>query len=184
MSPRKHNPFVQYWINIWAGFWTALLGMKVTWDYLFDKTFTMRYPEEKPEIPETHRGFHRLEEGGCIACLQCQKVCPVDAISIEFVGRGKDAMLTRFDIDYSRCLYCSLCDDSCASKSLRMGPEFDKAGFSREEMVSHLARPKTKEEIDAHLKMLEEKEAERKAKLEAARKAKEAKEKKEEKEGT
>lgn len=176
---KQRNPFSQYWANVWSGIATTFIGMKLTLGYFFDyvifrKTFTMQYPEERPEVPDSHRGLHRLDEKGCLVCMACAKVCPVDAIKIESVGRGRDSMLTRFDIDYSKCLFCALCTETCSQSSLAMTKEWDFAGYTREGTMLSLIRAKSAEEIKAHEAMLARKEAERKAKAaEAAKKAKE-----------
>lgn len=178
---KQRNPFAQYWANVWSGIATTFIGMKLTLKYFFDyvifrKTFTMQYPEERPEVPDSHRGLHKLNEQGCIVCMQCAKACPVDAIKIESVGRGKDSMLTRFDIDYSRCLFCALCCETCSQSSLVMTKEWDFAGPTREGTILSLIRAKTPDEIKAHEAQLAAKEAERKAKAaEAAQKAAAAK---------
>lgn len=178
---KQRNPFSQYWANVWSGIATTFIGMKLTLGYFFDyvifrKTFTMQYPEERPDVPESHRGLHKLDEKSCLVCLQCAKVCPVDAIKIEAVGRGKDSMLTRFDIDYGKCLFCALCGETCSQSSLTMTKEWDFAGPTREGTTLALIRAKSPEEIKAHEAMLAQKEAERKAKAaEAAKKAAEAK---------
>ena len=173
MRNKPENSFVRYWANVWAGIATTFVGMRLTWGYLFSKPFTMQYPEVKPVVPDTHRGLHALNEEGCLVCMSCAKVCPVDAITIESVGRGRDAMLTVFDVDYSRCLFCQLCDESCSSSALQMGARWDLAGTTREGTRLHLIRTKTAEEIAAHEAELARKEAEKLAKIEATRKAKE-----------
>ncbi|MCE5229366.1 NADH-quinone oxidoreductase subunit I [bacterium] len=173
---KQRNPFAQYWANVWAGIATTFIGMKLTLGYFFDyvlfrKTFTMRYPEERPVVPEGYRGRHKLDEKSCIVCQQCAKACPVDAIVIEAVGRGKDAMLTRFTVDYGKCLFCSLCTEACSQSSITMTKEYDLAEYSRQAEVRSLIKLKTPEQIKAHEAMLAQKEAEKKAKLEAAKKA-------------
>ena len=54
--------------DVWEGFYTVLVGMKITWRHLFTKKVTLQYPEEKWQLPpqEPHaplhevRGLHRL----------------------------------------------------------------------------------------------------------------------------
>ena len=164
---RRRHPFVQYFVDIWLGIYTTYLGMKLTLSYLFSAPFTMRYPEERPAIPPSHRGLHAYAEKNCICCRICASVCPVDCITIEVVGRGKDGMVTRFDVDYSKCLFCNLCVEACPTSGLRLTEAYDLACGSRGECMLHLAAPRTDAEIEEHKAMLARKEAERKAKREA-----------------
>ena len=75
---------------------TTFIGMKLTFGYLFKKPVTMLYPEERPVVPEGYRGIHGFDEAKCHVCGGCAKACPVDCISIESIGKGKDQLLTRF----------------------------------------------------------------------------------------
>ena len=43
-----------------------------------------------------------------------------------------NARLTRFAIDYSKCLFCSLCCDPCPVDCIHMGQQFDLASFARQ----------------------------------------------------
>lgn len=171
---RKRHPFAQYFADVWSGIATTVIGMKLTFKYLFRKPVTMLYPEERPEVPEGYRGIHVLIENKCAVCGGCAKACPVGCITIESIGKGKDQLLTRFDIDYSKCLFCDLCTSPCPSAAIAMSQAYDASTTTREGCVLHLARPKSAEEIAAHNAMLAAKEAEKKAKAEAEKKAKEA----------
>lgn len=171
MSPQKRNSFVRYFADLWSGIATTIVGMNLTFWYLFRKPITMRYPEVRPVVPEGYRGIHGLDESKCHVCGGCAKACPVDCITIESIGKGKDQLMTRFDIDYGKCLFCELCTAPCPTNAIHMTKDFDFAGRTREGCVIHLARPKTGEEIAAHHAMLAAKEAEKKAKAEAAKAA-------------
>jgi NADH-quinone oxidoreductase subunit H len=54
--------------DVWEGFFTVLVGMRITWRHLFTKPVTLQYPSEKwplpPEEPDAAlhevRGLHRL----------------------------------------------------------------------------------------------------------------------------
>ena len=127
----------------------------------------MLYPEERPVVPEGYRGIHGFDEAKCHVCGGCAKACPVDCISIESIGKGKDQLLTRFTIDYGKCLFCELCTVPCPTAAIHMTQTYDLAGRTREGCVLALSRPKSAEEIAAHHAMLAAKEAEKKAKAEA-----------------
>jgi len=163
----RYPPFVQYFVDIWAGLMTTFVGMKLTLSYLFSKPTTMHYPEERPAIPQSHRGLHAYIEDKCIACKMCARVCPVDCVDIDAQGRAKDALVLRFSVDYSRCIFCNLCAEACPTNCLVLTEKYDLACGSRDRCVLHLARPKTHDEIAVHQAMLDQKEAERKAKQEA-----------------
>lgn len=171
MKTQKRSPFAEYFANVWAGTVTTLVGMRLTLGYFFRKPVTIQYPEVKAPIPENYRGIHGYDEEKCLVCKACAAACPVDCITIEQVGRGKDAMCTTFDIDYAKCLFCGLCTAPCPTECLFMTKEYDLARYTREECLVHFARPKTPEEIAAHMELLARKEAEKKAKDEAAKAA-------------
>lgn len=175
----KRNPVAQYFRNIYDAVATTLLGMRLTAGYLVGKPVTLQYPEVKPEVPPGARGLHKFIEEQCMSCQQCNKVCPVDCISLEFVGRGKDSMVTKYDIDYQRCLFCNLCCEVCPTEAVVMTENWDLASYDREGCVAHLARPKSEKEIEAFEAQLAAKEAEKKRKLaEAAAAKKKAEEEK------
>lgn len=170
---RARNPFTEYFANLWAGIVTTFVGMRLTLHYcLREKPVTMEYPEVRPVVPETYRGIHGFDESKCAVCKACAAACPVDCITIEHIGRGKDAMLTRFDIDYGKCLFCELCTVPCPVEAIFMTTQYDLARPTRNGCVLHFARPKTPEELAAHDAMLAQKEVEKKAKAAEAAAAK------------
>ena len=91
----------------------------------------------------------------------CAAACPVSCIYIQSVGRGKDALMTQFDIDYTKCLFCDLCTPPCPTECIWMTQEYDLASYSKEDCTINFARTKTEEEIAAHKVLLEKKEEEK-----------------------
>jgi NADH-quinone oxidoreductase subunit I len=174
MSRPTPNPVRQYFANIWSGIVTTILGMKLTLGYFFSKPVTMEYPEVKPAIPPGHRGLHKFIEEDCIVCRACAVVCPVDCIRIDAQGKGKDVLLTDYEIDYTKCLFCNLCAEACPTDCILLTEKYDLASYRREDCVIEFARVKPPEELAAHAAMLAQKEAEKKAKLAEAAKKKEA----------
>ncbi len=171
----RYTPVVQYFADIWDGISTTCVGMRLTLGYLFSKNVTLRYPEARPVMPATSRGFHTYEEGKCSLCQRCVTSCPVDCITFEAVGRGKDRLLTQFSIDYSRCIFCNLCAEVCPEGGLVLTEAYDMARGTRAECQLEFARPKTQAEIDEVNERVAKKAAEKAAKAaEKERAAKEA----------
>jgi formate hydrogenlyase subunit 6/NADH:ubiquinone oxidoreductase subunit I len=49
-------------------------------------------------------------------------------------------VLTRFDIDIAKCMYCGLCSEPCPTGSIHHTPEFEGADFSLESMVRRFVK--------------------------------------------
>jgi NADH-quinone oxidoreductase subunit I len=151
-----------YWTDIREGVGTTLKGMRITWNHMFEPTFTMQYPEERKELPDSERGIHEYDVERCIACENCAKACPVACIYIDSEGKGKAAKLTRFEIDYQKCLFCNLCVPPCPVDCIRMGKEFDLTGYTREDMIVpfHLGVRPIRQHTQVALEDIEKRKAE------------------------
>jgi NADH-quinone oxidoreductase subunit I len=135
-----------------SGFWSLLVGLRVTFEHLFKKPTTMQYPDETWDLPKGAKGrlFNKIED--CIGCLQCARACPVDCIAIETAKAGKDEDLgetsngqkkklhvLRFDIDFAKCCFCALCVDPCPTECLQMTPEYENSVYNRDNLIHHYA---------------------------------------------
>ena len=111
-------------------------GLTVTGKHVFKPPVTRHYPETRAYTPDRFRGIHRLVVEDCVVCHACDRVCPVNCITIEG-HRGEDRrfVLERFDIDYSVCMFCDLCVEVCPTDCLTMGPEFELAVDSRAQLT-------------------------------------------------
>ena len=125
--------------HVWLGLKTTMIGLSITVPYFFRRPYTLQYPEELPDIPETERGLHNFEIDKCIACDQCVKICPVDCITIVAEGKGKTARIQVYEIDYTKCLFCALCCEPCPTVCIHMGPTFDLVGYTRDEVIINYA---------------------------------------------
>lgn len=163
----KQNSFYAYFKDLWIGISSIYQGLRLTITYFFKPKVTLLYPEQKPVIPEGHRGLHYYIEDDCTKCRACEQVCPVSCIKIETQGKGKNSLALAYDIDYSRCLFCNLCSEVCPPKCLYMGQDFDLAAFEKSGCLMHFARPKSEEDIENHKKQMEQKESEKKQTQEA-----------------
>lgn len=143
----------QYFRDIVETIRSVAIGMKITIRYVFMKPVTVNYPEHRLSFSPRYRGIHEFELNKCIACDLCAKACPVDCIYIEKTGPRridkatglvdetdpKNGKLTRFAIDYSKCLFCALCTEPCPTECIHMGKLHDLSAYSRAEAVVEFA---------------------------------------------
>lgn len=115
---------------------TIFEGLSVTLSYLLHKPITVQYPDktEKPfaeMLPERFRGELGYKVHLCSACLACARACPIDCIKIEVVKdpETKKRMMTRFDIDISKCMYCGLCSEPCPTRAIYHTHEFEGSAW-------------------------------------------------------
>ena len=94
-------------------------GMALTGKYMFSRSITIQFPEEKTPLSPRFRGLHALRryengEERCIACKLCEATCPALAITIESdVAEDGTRRTTRYDIDLFKCIYCGFCEEAC-----------------------------------------------------------------------
>src|SRR6202022_1423810 len=109
--------------------------------YFFKPKATLNYPFEKGPISPRFRGELALRrypngEERCIACKLCEAICPAQAITIEAGARRNDGprRTNRYDIDMVKCIYCGLCQEACPVDAIVLGPNFEFATETREEL--------------------------------------------------
>ena len=167
----------EYIDNIVYGIKSFITGMRLTWKHFSNKkdlVATLQYPNEKWPIPEKNIGFELSEYNSirsrlhvdiddCIACMQCERACPVDCIKIDSVkppkgteydcgitsnDTQKKMIVSRFTIDMSECMYCNLCVYPCPEECIYMvgGPNEEKhpidyefSQYSRDGMIFEFA---------------------------------------------
>jgi NADH-quinone oxidoreductase subunit I len=143
----------EYCRKVWLGFYTVLLGMKVTLRYLFAPAITLQYPDERWEIPEGSRGKLDVYLDDCIGCMQCARACPPECITIQAKkappgvvmapasdGTKRKMVVPVFDIDLTKCLYCGLCVEACPTPSIRMTKDYEYSVYDRDELLLSFGR--------------------------------------------
>lgn len=110
-----------------SSFWN---GMSVTFSYLFRRPTTIQYPDVSVTelLPARYRGLLEVDIDVCTACQACERACPIGCIGI---GLSKDPadpksrLMTRFDVDAAKCMYCGLCVESCTTGAIAHTREFE-----------------------------------------------------------
>ena len=136
-------------LTIWERLYLPAIisGMMLTFSHLFRKTVTLRYPEQKPEIPPDYRGQPVLvkDEDGrvkCVACQLCEFVCPPRAIRIKPMAYPANAKWGKvektpeeFDINMIRCIFCGYCEEVCPEQAIFLRGPYSVTGLSRKDMM-------------------------------------------------
>jgi NADH-quinone oxidoreductase subunit I len=117
-----------------------LRGLWVTMRHFVRRNWTVRYPEQMPEVAPRFRGLHTLkrDESGrerCTACFLCAYVCPANAIHIEAAEAGpeerhlyaEEKYARVYEINMLRCIFCGFCEEACPCGAVYMGREWESS---------------------------------------------------------
>jgi formate hydrogenlyase subunit 6/NADH:ubiquinone oxidoreductase subunit I len=175
----------QYIRNVWLGFWTVIIGMRITFIHLFAKKVTTQYPDERYPIPDNARNRLKLDPALCNGCTSCARICPVSCIRVDTLrvvpddpekpmiadGSKRKLWVPVYDIDFAKCCFCGLCTTVCPTEAIRHTVEFEYSTYDRNELLYHFSdmsaeKVKTKEQMFAEFQAKE-----KAAKAEAAQKA-------------
>ena len=131
-----------YFRNIFETAASVFEGMAVTCSHFIRTPSTVQYPDRTPlrvqdTLPFRYRGILEVDLEICTGCLACERACPIDCIVIDSTKdkQTKQMLLTRFDIDIAKCMFCGLCSEPCPTGSIHHTPEFEGADYSLESMV-------------------------------------------------
>jgi formate hydrogenlyase subunit 6/NADH:ubiquinone oxidoreductase subunit I len=134
-------------LSAWRALSAALPYIKVGSAADLRKEVTEQYPDPvssrtEGDLPPRSRGllFNDIER--CTGCRDCERVCPVRSISIETVQvpDSSKAWVSVFDIDFSSCIFCGLCVESCMPGSLVHTRAYERATFETSEMAARFGR--------------------------------------------
>ncbi len=103
------------------------------------------------ELPPRSRGVIALVQDSCTSCMLCARECPAWCIYIDSHketappaapgGRERSRnMLDRFAIDFSLCMYCSICIEVCPFDALHWSPEFEYSDITLEGLLHDMDR--------------------------------------------
>ena len=120
---------------------SSLRSMWTVFRHAFHKPITVRYPEERPQIPPRWRGriiLSRDPDGGerCVACYLCAAACPVDCISLQATEDEHGRRFpSYFRINFSRCIFCGYCEEACPTYAIQLTPDFEMCEYRRQNLV-------------------------------------------------
>lgn len=139
---------ITYFKNVFGGFWSLLVGMAVTFRYMFKKPVTVLYPKEEIATPRFKGpiAFTVDELDGnhaCIACNACIKACPSRCMALKVDKNAQNQrVLTDFKVDYALCSLCGICIEVCPTDALMHdSPNYDMVAVTRAQMVNDLIQP-------------------------------------------
>lgn len=141
-----------YFLDVWSSIRSVCGSCMTAFPYLFGagefrKEVTEQYPDPissrtEDDLPPRTRGllFNDIER--CTGCRECEEVCPTDCFTVE-TRPGPDAAkvwVSRFDIDFSRCVFCGLCVEVCQPQSLVHTKRYEGSQRSITEMIAEHGR--------------------------------------------
>lgn len=119
-------------------------GLGLTWEVMFRRKVTVKYPIERLPVSNRFHGLLALpidpetSKDRCIICFQCERVCPSRCIHIEAQGKGKERVLSRFDIEMDKCQYCGFCVEVCPTEAIVFVPHYESSTFDRSTLLYNL----------------------------------------------
>jgi len=126
--------------EIFTGFWSLLMGMKITLQQFFKSNVTVQYPHQSLKMPKRYRGHIMLVRDQatgkslCIACKSCEKACPSDCIVVDGLKREgeKRKSVSEFKLNFTTCSLCGSCVEACPVDALAFSKEYNLASTTKE----------------------------------------------------
>jgi len=138
----------RFWKEIFRGFYSLIVGLRVTLRQFFKPVVTVQYPRESLKMPPRFRGHIELVRDPktgkplCYACKLCERACPSDCITVEGVKLDGDKRksVSEYRLDFTKCSLCGSCVEACKSGAIRFSKEYNLASTSKEEFIMDLFR--------------------------------------------
>jgi NADH-quinone oxidoreductase subunit I len=133
-------------------FASAARALATSLNNMFRKPVTVQFPKVIRPRAERYRASFALlhdEDGdeACIGCLQCERICPSQVISIKVGGKRESPVTGKkrgyaddFVLDLNACIYCELCVQVCPTDAIVMTREPELPAYGREDLVLTMAK--------------------------------------------
>lgn len=130
-------------------------GMSVTLSHMFRRPITVQYagpeaaaksdaPPVQHTLPSRYRGLLEVDLDTCTACQACERACPINVIAIDIdkdPANPKQRVMSRFDIDAAKCMFCGLCVEPCPTGSIQHSREFEGSQRHLPNMMLRFIKP-------------------------------------------
>ena len=118
--------------GIFQGAWAIAQGMAITFKTMWKPSCVVQYPTQKLVPYERFRGALLFDPEYCIACNKCVKACPSNCIALENATnpetKKKVAKVDWYSIDFGKCNFCRLCEESCPTEPKSVWHSLDYGG--------------------------------------------------------
>lgn len=109
---------------------------------------TFAYPYgDPPPLSDRFHGRPVIRASSCDRCLQCQAVCPTQALAFQEIHSANDSQerssIPNRDpaIDLGRCLFCGACAKTCPRHAIHVEKDHRLSVDRREDLWSEEGRP-------------------------------------------
>jgi NADH-quinone oxidoreductase subunit I len=134
--------------EVYGGFKSLLIGMRITIGQFFKPVVTVQYPHQTLKMPLRYRGHIELVGNPasgrplCFVCKLCERACPSDCISVEGVKLEgeKRRSVTSYKLNFTTCSLCGACVEVCREGAIRFSRDYNLAGLTKDEFVLDLVQ--------------------------------------------
>lgn len=152
MRESVFSSLASYIRNVFTGAWSIAESCATALPYVFRwgefrKEVTEGYPDPvssktADDLPPRSRGLLFNDIDRCTGCRECEKICPSQCIRVE-EEPGADTSkiwVSVFDIDFSQCIFCGLCVETCQPTSLVHTRQYEGAAYHLTDLTASFGR--------------------------------------------